>query len=1657
MACFATNVNSTSRALANAPVAKLVRRGGMLTVVALLLAAGTAAQGQTALTWNNGAGSSAYSAPLNWTGGAVGAVPINNGGNLFSAIIGDARTVTLDALTPTLIQVQDFTIGNSTFNVGLGRTYRVLDDASINGLIAASDLGLFSTQGNPSALGVLARFAATAGGVINLNAVTWNSGGANSGRITDSLFSASGVGSQINAASLTSLVYGSTQFGNYTNDISATNSGSINLSGLQTLQNLTGNNDLLNINVNTGGSLNLSGLQSINQNAIGNGAVFFNIGTGATLNLTGLINADRVRFNLTGTGSLNAPNLATLTRSELNVNAGLNLTLGTLTNIDNTRVLVSDGRTFSSGATTAVSHFGYWGGDYTLYSATGAGSILNLSSVQTLSIGTNSGRNTVTIAARDGGVINLSGLTSLGVISGQDEILNFEVTGAGSNINFSNLQTITGIGNTNDVTQFTIGAGRTLSLPALTSATRVSLNIAAGGAFSAPVATSFTNSTLVFDGTTSITFGAVINFDNTRLIASNGAVVSGFSDTELVSAYWHGGNFDLLSATGPGTQLNLPGLQRIRYATNSGPNTITIAARNGASVNLAGLTSVQNWADDDDTLNFELSGLGSTLNLNALATITNVSSHTNTGTRFTLNDGRSLTLPALTSAQKLFATLSAGSTLSVPLLQTASQLALTLGAGSTFSAPALRTLTTSTLSISPGSTTAISNLTNIDSSRFFVTGGATFNAVTATSYATSYVYNGATFPLFSADGAGSSLNLSSLATFTYASSSGNFRLTASNGGALNLSGLTTTSIVAGEDDFLYFDVLGAGSTLNLNSLTTIGQGGNGNNRTVFTADAGNTLNVPALATASKVIFAMSNGATFNAPNLVTLTETLLTPSPTWGVTTGLLSQIDRTAIRVSGGLNYNRVTDTNWNYQTAQNYFGNSFDLFTATGAGSILNLSSLQTINYTTNYGPVTMTVAARDGGVVNLSGLQSIVINNGDDDVLRFNVDSGTINLNSLATINLPGTGNAFVDFIVGTNQTQALPALATANNTRFSLGAGASVTAPLLTTLSTGSAISLASGATISLPQLATFNTSSITLAAGRILSLPGLTSVDRFTYSLGAGAAIQAPALAAITNTLLSISGPGLTTGTITDFSNSRVLLSGGQSFTLSDPSYTNIYIWNSANIDILTATGAGTVLNAAAVTSLTYAISGQNIYTIAARDGGTVNLSALTSIVGTAGEDDTLNLELTGSGSTLNLSSLTTISAIGNTNDRVRFTAGAGNTLTAPALTTASRIQFNVSAGGTVSLPALTALTQSSLAISNIGTINLNAATLTNMDQTIIDVTNGASFVNAGMISANNAYFWGSNFSMYRADGTGSTLTLSGLRSLVFGTNTGRNTISVTASNGGVINLPSLRDISIVSVNEDDELAFSAVNPGSVIRFGPITNVNATNNNNRTPAVSFTVSQGGRMEFGDLTITNQSAATIADDQSTFAITRSLIVRGGTINVAPGATINIGKHVYNYGTVEANWVMQSAILNFAAAGVHFFEAAGLNLGPINPANNGNFGVGRIQLGSVSTAAQLQMTDLANNGNRGGNLPEALYIFGVGQATALESLQLLSGSTLFLDNIDVYVRENGNWIWLNSLFGPTQTVVAWGGGFLHLPTPSAFGLLCLAGLVAARRRRA
>ncbi len=527
--------------------------------------------------------------------------------------------------------------------------------------------------------------------------------------------------------------------------------------------------------------------------------------------------------------------------------------------------------------------------------------------------------------------------------------------------------------------------------------------------------------------------------------------------------------------------------------------------------------------------------------------------------------------------------------------------------------------------------------------------------------------------------------------------------------------------------------------------------------------------------------------------------------------------------------------------------------------------------------------------------------------------------------------------------------------------------------------------------------------------------------------------------------------------------------GGSQYSMTSVRY--------GNFPIFTADGTGSVLNLSSLLTLNAGWNDQDgstyVTTVSASNNGRVDLSGVQTLTTPARSEDRIDFNAT-TGGVIDLSGLQTIQGGG----RARFNLStAAPVLSLPALTSAANLDVIAASGTTFSVPVLTTLYNASLSLADGSTLNapllntvnftrvavqpgrtVNIAALTNIDNSQFDVSGGAT---AGSASSSvriaatgysmTGYRYG-NFPIFTADGTGSVLNLSSLLTLNAGWNDQDGSTYVTtvsASNNGRVDLSGVQTLTTPARSED-RIDFNATT-GGVIDLGALQSVSGGG------SLRLTASGGGRITFSDLSIAPNVVVTVADSDSSIAVGKSLFLRGGSITLPAGSAISIGKHLYNQSVNEASADLSRAILRFETPGLHLLEVAGLDLGPISPGNSGNFGLGRVELGTATVGVSVQILDLFNNGNRGQNQNEALYIFGLGQATNEDSLVLRSGSVLYIDNLNVYARENGNWIWLNSLFGPGQTVVAYGQGYLHLPSPGGASLIAALGMATWRRRRA
>ena len=326
---------------------------------------------------------------------------------------------------------------------------------------------------------------------------------------------------------------------------------------------------------------------------------------------------------------------------------------------DRARVYASDGSTITICA-PAYSSMGIWrswdangyppDGDQSgtwspsLMRVTGGGALLDLSSVGVIDAGFSSGGNDHTfqqISALDGGVIDLRGVQAITAPdSGRDRI-DFVMSGPGSDINLAGLQEITsayhGYYYEYGTTRIENSGGEVLDLDSLASVDQVDV-VSSGSIINCPSLTTIADSTFTcsdgsefHDGSGPATYSSL---DIWRSWDANGYPPDGDQ-----SGTWYP---DLMKSAGVGSLLDLSSVTSIDAGFSSAGNDHSyqqIAALDGGVIDLSGVQTITAPESNRDEIRFIASGAGSTLDMSALATITNAG---NGGYRFTARNAGSV-------------------------------------------------------------------------------------------------------------------------------------------------------------------------------------------------------------------------------------------------------------------------------------------------------------------------------------------------------------------------------------------------------------------------------------------------------------------------------------------------------------------------------------------------------------------------------------------------------------------------------------------------------------------------------------------------------------------------------------------------------------------------------------------------------------------------------------------------------------------------------------------------------------------------------------------------------------------------------------------------------------------------------------------------------
>ncbi len=1166
----------------------------------------------------------------------------------------------------------------------------------------------------------------------------------------------------------------------------------------------------------------------------------------------------------------------------------------------------------------------------------------------------------------------------------------------------------------------------------------------------------------------------------TRVWASGGGAV-----TINAAAYVNTANSgDLIVADDPGSVVDLSGVLSINNDKDFGGSPITtIAARSGGLVNLSNLTSVVG-ARNGDSLRFEVSG-GGVMNLTNLTTISG-----NRNVRFT-SDGAPLSLPSLqTITGGVLFELANGTVFNLPSLTSID------GAGSgittvlapptsgSLTAAALTSLRRTTLTLEAGQTLTTGALGDIDGSRLLISGGQIFNSVSATTYDSTDFFGSGDF--FTATDAGTVLNLSSLTSLDFDQDFGgsplytiaardagtvdlsqvtnvvggrngdSLQFSVTNGGVINLTNLTSITgnrNVRFTSDGTAFALpnlstitggvvfeLGTSQALNLPALTSFDGTGSGFNAT-FIAPPSGSISANALLQMDDVDVSIGVGGTVNLTALNSYTRGILTYGAGQTLNIGALNEVDGSRFHISGGQTFASVAATT--YDTLD-FFGGG-DVFTATGALTTLNLSTLTSLNFDQDFGgsPIYV-IAARDSGFIDLSGVTNVVGGRGGD-TLRFEVGTGgLIDLSGLQSI----TGSRNVRF--------------TSDGTALNL--------PILQTIDAGVVFELATGQALNLPALTSFDgtgsnfNATFNAPASGSITANALLQMDDVDVSIGVGGTVNLTALNSFTRgTMTYGAGQTLNVGALNDVDGSQFLVSGGQTFAgVAATTYSSLSFFGGG--DFFSATGALTSLDLSTLTSLNFDQDhgGSPIYAIAARDGGAIDLSGVTNViggrggdslrfeVGTGGSIDLSNLQsitgnrnvrFTSDGTALSLPALQTIDAavifelatgqalslpaltsFGGTgsNFSATFIAPASGSISANSLLQMNDVDVSIGVGGTVNLTALNSFTRGALTYGAGQTLNIG--TLSDIDGSRFLVSGGQSFASVADTAYDSLDHFGGG-DVFSATGVGTSLNLSTLTAIDFNQNFGGSPVyTIAARDSGALDLSGL--VSVIGATGGDFLEFTAQTDG-VLDLSALTT--------ETQNTRFTANTGGTINFG--TLTNIDANLSATDlNSAIDVAGSLkLGPSSTLAVSNSAELHVGDDYSFEQTVESNVNLDAAVFRMDGAGGQLMEVGGEDLG-VGGASSGNFGIGQLVIGQTTQRTSVDLIDAVDNGNRGVGGTESLYLYGLGGP---DGLRILNNSAMILNGINVYAFDAAlvQMVHLNTLFGPGDLRIPFDDGFLQL----------------------
>lgn len=424
-----------------------------------------------------------------------------------------------------------------------------------------------------------------------------------------------------------------------------------------------------------------------------------------TIDCTETLNfSSGVQLNLTGGPSV-ISGAFTLTNGVLSVaGAGTSLQLSGTANLNGSRMGASGGGTIALPVTLTTYSQGSSGN---IFSADRAGSVLDASSLKTLSVGVLNG--TATIKATNGGIVDLSGLETLtngGNHNNYITVLSLS-DGSGGQIKLPNLKTVASAVGQN----ITYSPAATGALPSLQSTDSFRLTLNPGVHYDLPVLTTFNRSTLSLNGG-SATIPALTNIDGSRFKVFAGSTLA---LPATATAYALGADDNIFSADGTGSFLDASSLKTLSATAHGW---VRIKASNSGIVDLSNLETITNAGTHNNyitNLHIEETTGGKIL-FDSLRSIGSVK-------HWVYYNPASGTLPSLETLGKVQLFVPAGVTVNMPVVTTVGSCVVDVYSGGSLTMPKVSDLSGSTIKVSGGSHLILPELFRTDTTSFILNSG----------------------------------------------------------------------------------------------------------------------------------------------------------------------------------------------------------------------------------------------------------------------------------------------------------------------------------------------------------------------------------------------------------------------------------------------------------------------------------------------------------------------------------------------------------------------------------------------------------------------------------------------------------------------------------------------------------------------------------------------------------------------------------------------------------------------------------------------------------------------------------------------------------------------------------------------------------------------